>query len=430
LEASSSPDPYPSCRLLFLLSGIQMPDADGLYALLAILVLILFSGLVSASEVAFFSMTSKDTDVLTEKEDAISKRVIDLLNRPRYLLATILICNNLVNVAIAILSFFMLKSIIDFSVYPLAGLLVNVIGVTFFIVIFGEALPKTYAAKYPMKVAYFMSLPLFVARQIFIPVSYLLVSSTNVIENRLRKNKSKDISLEELEHAIDLTADKTSKEEIGMLKGIVKFNNITVKQIMRARVDVFSVEDNLSFKEVIDNVSGILYTKDLLGHLDKENFEWQQLLRPAMFVPESKKIHDLLKDIQLNRSHLSIVVDEYGGVSGIITLEDILEEVIGDINDEYDDALPEVNYKKLDSYNYIFEGKTLLKEFSEILNIKEETFEEARGEADTLAGLLLELAGKFPQRNDELVFGIFLFKILEISKNRIQKVKVTVKNIP
>jgi putative hemolysin len=448
LEASSSTEACAWGHLLCLIEGVRFPESETWYALAAILFLIVISGLVSASEVAYFSMPPKDADALTEKEDALSRRVIDLLNRPRYLLATILICNNLVNVAIAIISFFMLKSIIDFSMYPVAATLLNVLGVTFFIVIFGEALPKTYATKYPLRVAYFMALPLYAARQLFIPVSYLLVSSTSLIENRMRKNRSLDISLEELEHAIELTADNNNMEEIDMLKGIVQFNNISVKQIMKARVDMFAVDDTLSFSELVsqvkeagysripvyhesvDNIKGILYVKDLLGHLDKQHFEWQQLLRPAKFVPESKKINDLLKDIQTNRNHLSIVVDEYGGVSGIITLEDILEEVIGDINDEYDEALPELSYKKIDPYTYVFDGKTLLKDFWEIMNIKEEAVYKIEGEAETIAGLLLEIAGKFPQRNDEFTLGNLTFRVIEIGKNRIQKVRVTVKNNP
>ncbi len=448
MEASSSPDPYPSSRLTMLfIEGIHAPTSDVYWALLGILVLITASALISASEVAYFSMTSKEVDELTENdEDTTSKRVVELLNRPRYLLSTILILNNFVNVGITIISYFALKTIIDFSMYPFLGVITNVIGVTFFIVVFGEALPKTYATRHQMKVAYFMSLPIYLARQFFWPISYLLVSSTGIIEKRLRKNRNADVNLEELEHAIDLTANKEgSREEINMLKGIVKFSNITVKQIMRARVDVFAVDKELTFKELlpkvreagysripaynetIDQIVGILYTKDLLGHLEEENFEWQQLLRQPNFVPETKKINDLLKDIQKNRSHLSVVVDEYGGVSGIITLEDILEEVIGDINDEYDDATPELFYKKIDPYNYIFEGKTMMKDVCEALNVKEDSFDEARGESDSLGGLILELAGKFPQRHDEFYFENFVFKVLEVNKNRIQKIKVTVK---
>lgn len=427
--------------------GISAPNFETWLAVLVIFVLILLSALISASEVAYFSLTSKELDEITEDdENAASKRVVELLNRPRYLLSTILICNNLVNIGIAVISFFILKHIIDFSIYPLLGFLINVIGVTFFIVIFGEAVPKTYATQHQIKVAYFMAHPIYVARQILWPISYLLVSSTSLIENRIKKNKNNNINLEELEHAIDLTSDKKSNsDEIDMLKGIIKFSNITVKQIMRARVDVFSVDEDTPFVEMvalvkeagysripihkagIDSISGILYTKDLLGHLNTTDFDWKQLLRPAVFVPESKKINDLLKDIQINRSHLSIVVDEYGGVSGIITLEDILEEVIGDINDEYDDARPELNFKKLDSYNYIFEGKTMLNDVCEILHIKSEVFEDAKGESDSLAGLVLELAGKFPQRGDDYNFENFTFKVLEINKNRIIKVKLTLK---
>lgn len=448
MEASSSPDPYPSSRLTMLfISGINAPTSDVYWALIGILVLITASALISASEVAYFSITSKDIDDITEDDDdTASKRVVDLLNRPRYLLSTILILNNLVNVGITIISYFIFKSIIDFGVYPLLGFIINVIGVTFFIVIFGEAIPKTYATRHQVKVAYFMSLPLYLARQLFWPISYLLVSSTGIIEKRLRKTKNADVNLEELEHAIDLTANKeSSSEEINMLKGIVKFSNISVKQIMRARVDVFAVDRELSFKELlakvresgysripvynetIDNIIGVLYTKDLLGHLEQETYHWQELLRQPNFVPETKKINDLLKDIQSNRSHLSVVVDEYGGVSGIITLEDILEEVIGDINDEYDDATPELFYKKIDPYNFIFEGKTMMKDVCDALDVREEIFEEIRGESDSLGGLILELAGKFPQRHDEFYFEQFVFKVLEVNRNRIQKIKVIIK---
>lgn len=449
MEASSSPDPYPSSRLnmLFLLS-INAPSVEVYWAFLGILVLITASALVSASEVAYFSLSPKEIDAISEKdEDETSKRVVTLLNRPRYLLSTILILNNFVNVGITIISYFAFKSLIDFNMHPIIGFVLNVIGVTFFIVIFGEALPKTYATKHQLKVAYFMSLPLYLARQFFMPLSYLLVSSTNIIEKRLKRNRNTDVDLEELEHAIDLTTNgEGGREEINMLKGIVKFSNITVKQIMRARVDVFAVEEDLPFKEMlqkvreagysripvykdtIDQIIGVLYTKDLLGHLEEDNFNWKQLLRQPNFVPETKKINDLLKDIQKNRSHLSVVVDEYGGVSGIITLEDILEEVIGDINDEYDDTTPELFYKKIDPYNFIFEGKTMVKDVCEALEIKDDTFDEVKGESDTLAGLVLELAGKFPQRNDEYFFENFVLRVLEINKNRIQKVKVTVKN--
>lgn len=449
MEASSSPDPYPPSPLsMLLLLSVNAPTAEVYWAFASILVLITASALISASEVAYFSLSPKEIDELSEKdEDDASKRVVALLSRPRYLLSTILILNNFVNVGITIISYFAFKSIIDFNVHPIIGFVLNVIGVTFFIVIFGEALPKTYATKHQMQVAYFMSLPLYWARKLFMPLSYVLVSSTNIIEKRLKRSKNSDVNLEELEHAIDLTANgEGGSEEINMLKGIVKFSNITVKQIMRARVDVFSIEEDLPFKEMlqkvkeagysripvhkdtIDQIIGILYTKDLLGHLEEEDFNWKQLLRQPNFVPETKKINDLLKDIQKNRSHLSVVVDEYGGVSGIITLEDILEEVIGDINDEYDETTPELFYKKIDPYNFIFEGKTIVKDVCEALEIKDDAFDEVKGESDTLAGLVLELAGKFPQRNDEFFFDKYVFRVLEINKNRIQKIKVTIKN--
>ncbi len=445
METSTNADPYPSGQLILLLiDGISAPTAEMWFAIIIFFSLLALSGMVSASEVAFFSLNAKDTDDLTEKEDTASMRVIDLLNRPRYLLATILILNNLVNVAIVVLSYFIISRIIDFGIFPIMGFVLNVVGVTFMLVMFGEVLPKIYASRLQMKVAYFMSLPLIIARSIFKPVSYLLVTSTKFIEARLNRRNNDDISLEELEHAIELTADtKSGREEIDMLKGIVKFGNTSAKQIMHARVNVFAVEENTPydellkkiteagysrvpvFKDSMDNIIGVLYVKDLLGELDASEYDWKQHLRQPYFVPETKKINELLKDMQISRNHLTIVVDEYGGVSGIITLEDILEEVIGDINDEYDEVASDVSFVKIDDNNYVFEGKTNIKDVCKTMNIREERFDEVRGDADSLGGLLLEITGKFPKRNDSITFENFIFRALDIHKNRIKKVKVT-----
>lgn len=443
-SGSSNADPYPSGVFLGWLGAmdLNLPNFEVGIALCSLIFLIICSALISSSEVAFFSLSPKDFRTSKNKNNLKLHEVIDsLVLRPRYLLSTILILNNLFNVAITIISYFAIKHI--FQNHPFVGLLFNIVAVTLFIVVFGEALPKTYAAKHPLRVMHFLAYPLIFFRTVFHPINYLLVNSTSFIEKKMKKLSKSNVSIDELHEAIELTGDKSNGEdEMNMLKGIVNFNNTSVKQVMRARVDVFAVEQSLSFQDLIkkvieagysripvyensmDNIVGILYAKDLLGNLHDSNFEWQKLLRPPYYVPVSKKINELLKDIQSNRNHLSIVVDEYGGVSGIITLEDILEEVIGDINDEHDEIGKEANYKIISKGIFIIEGRTTLKEFSEIIGKEDTFFEDVKGDNDTIAGLFLELWGKFPERNDELQYKHFLLKVLNIQKNRIDKIKI------
>lgn len=435
--------------LLLLLTG--MVNAVSLPVALsgvAILILITFSGLISGAEVGFFSLTEKEFSQLREKNDNTSKTIIHLLARPRYLLATLLICNNAVNISIVILSYFLFSNLFDFSAHPLMGFLINVLGVTLFLVLFGEVLPKVYATRHNLQLASLMAIPLSVAEKVFYPLSYILVSSTKLIEKRLSKTGYQEINPEELEHAIDLTAGaKPSRQEVTMLKGIVRFSNITVRQIMRQRMDVVAVDDSVSYPDLVqivreagysripvyrdnlDNIIGILYVKDLLTHLhEPAEFKWHRLLRPPVFTPHTKRVDTLLKEIQKKGVHLIIAVDEYGGTSGIITLEDILEEVIGEIRDEYDALEEEPYFEKIDARNFVFDGKTSLVSICNKMNLKNDIFDDVRGDSDTLAGLILHLSGKLPAKNDEFRHDNFVFKVISVGDNRIKRVLITVTN--
>lgn len=409
---------------------------------------------MSASEIAFFSLSNVEVDELRDSEDTKDNRVAKLLDRARYLLSSILITNNLVNIAVVITFYFVTKALfnfrdIDTGFFVLTGgtidFILNVVIVTFFLVLFGEATPKVYATHNKQKIARFMA-PFFVwLVRIYGPINYVLVGSTQVIERRLKKHNA-EIDIEEINKAIEITVEeKESKQDASLLKSIVHFGNIMVKQIMRPRNEVSAINDEWDFKQLIDyvkevgysrlpvykesldHITGVLHIKDLLEHINQgADFGWQSLVRKPLFVPENKKIDDLLREIQENRNHLAIVVDEYGGTSGIVTLEDIVEEVVGDIKDEFDDANENSGYKKLDDNNYIFEGKTPLMDACKLMDIEPLTFDEVRGEAETLGGLLLELAGRIPKGGEEYKYLEFTFKVLSIQNNRIEKLKVTI----
>lgn len=446
---SSVPDvAEPPQQILLMLLEVfrQAPDGSTLMIMLGMLLLLVASALISGSEVAFFSLSAKEIGALNTDHAQESSRIFNLLSRPRYLLATILIANNLVNVAIVVLSYFLFKALFNFDDYPILGYSIQIGGLTFVLVLFGEVLPKVYATKYNIRMALMMSRPLTVMRSLFKPVSWGLVKSGIYIEGRLKKNGNSDFDPEELEKAIELTSEghPASADEIKMLKGIVKFGNIQVKQIMRPRMDMIALDEETEYqdlieiireagysripvyKESLDNIVGILYVKDLLEFLDREDqFRWQALIRPAQFVPETKKIDDLLKEMQEKRVHLVIAVDEYGGTAGLVTLEDILEEVIGEIRDEYD-LQDEIEYEKIDRYNYLFEGKTLIHDICKVMNLREDVFDEVRGESDSLAGLVLELAGRIPEPGEETRYNKFNFTVVSLGANRIEKVKVTI----
>lgn len=423
---------------------IQPFSADIFWALFFILFFICCSATVSAAEVAFFSLSAKDISALKNSPSKLEKLIVILVEKPRELLATILVANNFVNVSIVILFYYITTSLFDLTAHPVLSFILEVIIVTGFIVLFGEVLPKVYSSQYNMKVARFTAYPLMILEKIFYPISFVLISSTNIIERKVAKKNSHHASLEEIHHAIDMTVDaKTSKQEIKILKGIVQFGNTSVKEVMKARTDVVAVELNTSFQQLmkvvkesgysrvpiykssLDSIVGVLYTKDLIAHSEREtNFHWQQLIRPTFFVPETKKIDSLLKDFQNKKKHLAVVVDEYGGTAGIITLEDIMEEVIGEIKDEFDEV-QEIPFTR-EGDSFIFEGRVSLNDVCKVMNLKEDIFDKLKGDADSLAGLVLQLSGKMPMQDEEVKYLQFIFKVLSVDKRRINKVRVTV----
>ncbi|RMG76257.1 MAG: gliding motility-associated protein GldE [Bacteroidetes bacterium] len=407
-------------------------------------ILLFLSALFSGSEVAFFSLTPSDKQHIKEEGGKISELVLLHLEEPKKLLATILVANNTVNIGIVVLSTYLVEPLLQ-KAGTLSVFFIQVIGVTFLILLFGEVIPKVYANKHKINLAKKMAYPLFIAGKLFAPVSHLLVSSSAFLEKKLaRKNSGTHVSVEELSTALELTSDEEQKnsEEHKILEGIVKFGNTNVKQIMTPRTDVVALEINTPFSQVketilktgfsripvyeetFDKIKGVLYIKDLLPYIEQENFKWNKKLREPYFVPENKKIDDLLKDFQELKIHLAIVVDEFGGTSGIVTLEDILEEIVGDISDEFDDE--DVIYSKLDDYTYVFDGKTQLSDFYRILEVDEKVFADIKGDTETLAGLLIELSGKILRKNEKVTCGPFTFIVESADKRRIKRIKVIV----
>ena len=427
---------------------ISVLDQLPIVAILNVSVLVVLLGLsamVSGAEVAFFSLSPKDLEDAKDSQDKGDKQVLDLLDKPKELLATILISNNFINVGIVILSTYLSTHLFNLDVNSVLGFILQIVLITFMILLFGEVIPKVYANLNALKFAKVMAGPITILETAFRFISIPLLKSTMFIENKLQKNKG-NISVSHLEHALELTSDDdTSKEEQKILEGIVSFGNTDTKQVMCPRIDMFTLNANEKFEDVIselltkgysripvyktniDNISGILYIKDLLPHINEgNNFNWARLIKPVFFVPENKKIDDLLNDFQEKKIHLAIVVDEYGGTSGLVTLEDIIEEIVGEINDEFD--VDELQYSKLDDYNFVFEGKTSLKDFYRVIDLDDETiFENEKGESDTLAGFILEIAGGFPSKGEVIRFNNYDFKIEAVDRKRIKQVKVTLK---
>lgn len=416
-------------------------------------VLVFCSGLMSGSEIAFFSITNVERDELRESEEPADKRVIKLLERPRYLLSTILISNNVVNIGVIIISYFIITSVFNFHDVTIStftipksafDFLVNVLIVTFFLVLFGEAIPKVYASHNKMGIARAMASVFIFLNRVYYPLNYVLVSSTSVIERRIKRHNA-EMDIEEINKAIEITVeDKESGNEVKMLKGIVHFGNLTVKQVMRQRMEVAAADIAWDYEELlnyvrevgysripvysenIDQIQGVLYVKDLLEHINQsKDFGWQKLIRDPLHAPETKKIDDMLREFQETRKHLAIVVDEFGGTSGIVTLEDIVEEVIGDIKDEFDEST-DSNIKKLNDGSYIVEGTTPLNDFTKALNLMSDHFDEVREDAETVAGLILELYGRIPKGGDVITYEQFTFRVLSIKNNRIEKVKLEI----
>jgi gliding motility-associated protein GldE len=403
---------------------------------------LILSAMISGSEVAFFSINPIQEKELEESESSNDKLIQSLLLNPKKLLATILIVNNLINIAIVVLSSFIIDRISWMANQSaILVFLVQVIVVTFLILLFGEVLPKVYATKNALKLARFMSPFMILAEKLTGWASWVLIRSTNIIDNRLRKRKEK-FSLEDLEDALEITQDKLHTEERRILKSIVKFGNTDAKQIMTPRTQAKAFEFDLTFdellmeasdisfsripvyKESFDEVSGVLYMKDLLPHLKKKDFKWQKLLHKPFFVPENKKIDNLLKEFQKRKVHLAVVVDEYGGTSGIVSLEDIMEEVVGEITDEFDDE--DIHYTKVDNRTFIFDGSTTLIDLYKVIGISGEEFENEKGESDTIAGFVLERAGYIPVKNEKLQFRNYDFIIEAADKRRVKQIKLVI----
>jgi len=433
-------DPEPS-----LLSEILNQSVDYwlILSTLILLLLLLLSALISGAEVAFFSLSQVELDKASESKSNNQKKVVDLLENPEKLLATILISNNFINILI-VLIFAYIGNVVFVNINSIVlKFLIEIVLVTFLILLFGEVLPKVYASRNALKFASFMAFPLSVLNSLLTVVSSPLMKLNDFIEAKLGKKKS-NLSVEKLSQALEITSDNsTTKDEQKILEGIVNFGNTETNEIMVPRMDIFAISDTEAYEDVIsnivekgysrnpvyhenvDDIVGVLYAKDLLPHLNKKDFNWRKLIRVPYFVPENKKLDDLLKEFQEKKNHLAVVVDEYGGTSGIVTLEDVIEEIVGDINDEFDDD--DISYSKIDNNNYVFEGKTNLKDFYKILNIDDtEGFEDNQGESETIAGFVLEIYGKFPKRNDIIKFQNYSFKVEAMDKKRISKIKITI----
>ncbi len=426
--------------------------------------------MITRTEMAFFSLSPKDLQLLQEQRSSVARKILRLNEKPAILLATLLILNTLAHIATIVLLDQVLHLLIPDAVFQqwasditgwfgrepspdssLPGVLrftLSVIGIAFLLLLFAEVLPKGYAHRNNIRLARWAAHPLWLFTQLFFPLSKILARFSNYIELRLEKQVRIAASREEIGEAIELTVSREQgavREELNILHSIVKFSGVAVKQIMVSRMDIVAAENTQSYRELLDiarqsgysripvyeedldNIIGILYVKDLLGHLNEsDDFTWNSLIRnQVMYIPESKKIDDLLRDFQQQRLHMAIVVDEYGGTSGLVTLEDIMEEIIGDIKDEFDDET-EVVYQKIDDHNYLFDGKTLLNDMCRIVGVPVEVFSGVKGEADSIAGLILELCGQFPRKDAVIPYNQFSFKIVAVSKRRIEQVRLTI----
>lgn len=434
-------DPYPSILLLAEIS--QVSASYLLVNGLIFILLLIASGLISGSEVAFFSLTKDDLVNIDIDGQKNSEKVILLIKDPQRLLSTVLILNNLINIGIVTLTTFVAWTIFGLNATGILIILIQTIGVTFAIVFFGEIVPKVYATKAKIEFSLMMAPAISFFSFLLKPLSFFLMSLSNVIERRIEK-KAYSLSIDELHQALEITSDDATDEEKDILKGIVNFGTLSVKQVMHSRMEITAVDLETDFHELmdkinksgysripvynetIDSIEGILYIKDLLPHIEKgEEFEWQSLIRKGFFVPENKKVDSLLKDFQKKRVHMAIVVDEYGGTSGLITLEDLIEEIIGEINDEFDDV-QEFYFQEIDPQTFIFEGKVSLNDFCKKLDLDIQIFDEVKGESESLGGLLLELNSNLPKNGTKISFEDFEFTILAVDTRKIKKVKVKI----
>jgi gliding motility-associated protein GldE len=437
------PDSY-LCLLSSFFSGIsvQPPTPSAIIAIVLAGMLLMVSGFASASEIAFFSLSPADLNTIGEKKHPADEKISNLLQDTERLLATILITNNFVNVAIITLCNLFFMSVFEFH-SEVAEFVILTVALTFLLLLFGEIIPKIYSSQKVLSFCRFAAPGITVFRSLFYPFSSMLVRSTSFINKHFTR-KNHNISVDELSQALELTDKDELSDENNILEGIIRFGGETVKEVMTSRLDVVDLDIRTGFKEVLtcivdnaysripiysetqDNIKGVLYIKDLIPHLNKgDNFRWQSLIRPPYFVPETKMIDDLLRDFQRDKIHIAIVVDEFGGTSGIVTMEDIIEEIVGEIHDEYDDE--ERPYTIVNDHTWIFEAKTQLTDFYKITKLDEDTFDEVAGEADTLAGLLLELKGEFPALHEKVTYNRYEFEVLEMDNRRILKVKFTLR---
>lgn len=403
--------------------------------------LLLVSGFASGSEIAFFSLSPQDLEELDTDKNPCDARIEQLRNDSERTLATILIANNFVNVTIIMLCNYIFSSLVQFKVAWLEFIVITVL-LTFMLLLFGEIMPKIYSRQAPLKFCRKAVSGIMFLRKVFWPLETILIKSGMIAEKAVPK-ESRQLSVDDLEQALELTDEDDIKDEQSMLQGIIRFGDETANDVMTPRQDIENIEIHSSFKEVLqfindnnysripvyqgneDNIRGVLYIKDLLPYISKpEGFRWQSLIRPPYFVPETKRLDDLLREFQENKIHIAIVVDEFGGTSGLVTLEDILEEIVGEINDEYDEDVKP--YTKLNNNTYIFEGKILLSDFCKVLQVDDDEFDDVAGDADSLAGLLLELKGDFLSLHEKLSYKQYTFEVMEVEERRISRVKVTI----
>lgn len=429
-------DPEPSLAIA------SQVDFTLIFGFAGIIILLFCSAVVSGAEVALFSLSQKDVEDSIQENNSKGKIIAALLEKPKKLLATLLVANNFINIGVVILFSFIGNDIFESIESPVVKFTLEVILVTFLLLLFGEVLPKVYASRNNIKFAQLIAYPIAALDKILSPVSIPMREVTVYLQNKLSKQKS-NFSIDQLSQALELTAtEDTSSEEKKILEGIISFGNTDTKQVMSPRIDVFALEITETFaviypkiiekgfsripvyRDNVDQIEGVLFVKDLLPYINEETFDWTTLLRKPFFVPENKKLDDLLKDFQSMKSHLAVVVDEYGGTSGLVSLEDIIEEIVGDISDEFDDT--PVNFSKLDDKNYVFEGKINLKDFYRIIEVDEILFEERKGEAETLAGFILEILGNFPKKGQKIIFENCTFAIESVDQKRVKQIKVTI----
>ncbi|MDQ1332586.1 MAG: magnesium and cobalt exporter, family [Bacteroidota bacterium] len=420
---------------------VNTPDLKVIIGFVVLAGLLLGSALVSASEVAYFSLSPDDIEKIKTTRTKKSKTVLKLYNNPEKLLSTILVANNTINITIVLLAAFISSKLFDFSTNPVIGFITEAVVITFLLLFFGEIMPKVYASRNNLSTALFMVYPLVWLQKFFTPVTALLIFSSSFVKRRTGTRRA-NISMDDLSDALELTSDELDEDE-KILKGIVNFGNLNVSAIMCPRMDVTAVDISSGFSEIIpviissgfsripvhsesfDNVKGILYAKDVLPYMNNpDSFKWQSLLRPPYFVPETKKINSLLKEFQIKKIHMAVVIDEYGGTSGIVTLEDILEEIVGEITDESDQD--EELFRKINENTYAFEGKILLNDFFKVLELEDDLFDDVRGESETLAGLILELTGEIPEKDQVIKYRNFTFKIESADRRRVKQILVEI----